>query len=434
MMDKITRRFRNKYKLYKYNRKKRMSKIARRIQNIGPGAMVSAAFIGPGTITTCIKAGVEGGYSLLWAVLFSTIATIFLQEMASRIGVVTQMGLGENIRFRAKNAFLRWLSVASVVVAIFVGNSAFETGNITGSVMGLNIILPSLNVELSIIIIGVVALVLLLTGTHKNIEKILTVIVGIMVALFLVTALISKPDWSKVFKGMFTPSLGQNGLMTVVGLIGTTIGPYSMFLHATAATKKWDSDEDVVNSRIDTVISIGIGGLITMCIIIVVASFANDNNISINNTADLANAIAPIWGSWSRWLFGVGLFAAGISSVITAPLGSAYAVTGVLGKKADLSSMFVKAICSVVVITGIVLSLLFGKSPTQLILVAQVANAIILPFIALFLIICANSKQLGKYKNGILTNIVSVIIVITCILISYRNLTGFVETLKSLLS
>lgn len=101
-----------------------MNKFIERMKNIGPGALVAAAFIGPGTVTTCSKSGASSGYTLLWAMLFSTIATMIFQEMAARLGIATQKGLGENIREKVTNSLLRIIAVIIVITAIFIGNTA----------------------------------------------------------------------------------------------------------------------------------------------------------------------------------------------------------------------------------------------------------------------------------------------------------------------
>ncbi|MEO1384149.1 MAG: divalent metal cation transporter, partial [Bacteroidota bacterium] len=82
-----------------------------RLKKIGPGAMIAAAFIGPGTVTTASLAGASQGYVLLWAVVFSVLATLILQEMAARLGVVGKMGLGEAIREKIQHPILKWLSI-----------------------------------------------------------------------------------------------------------------------------------------------------------------------------------------------------------------------------------------------------------------------------------------------------------------------------------
>ena len=109
----------------------------KRLRNLGPGLLVTAAFIGPGTVTTASVAGASTGYALLWAIVFSIFATIVLQEMSARLGVVSREGLGEALRTTFDNPLIKWGAVLLVIAAIGVGNAAFETGNITGAALGL---------------------------------------------------------------------------------------------------------------------------------------------------------------------------------------------------------------------------------------------------------------------------------------------------------
>ena len=112
------------------------SSIVQKFKNVGPGALVAAGFIGPGTVTTCTVSGASYGYTMLWALL-APVATIIFQEMASRVGIVSGKGLGENIRDRIPNKALMWIAIVIVLIAIFVGNIAYETGNITGGILGI---------------------------------------------------------------------------------------------------------------------------------------------------------------------------------------------------------------------------------------------------------------------------------------------------------
>ncbi|NQX94657.1 MAG: divalent metal cation transporter, partial [Erythrobacter sp.] len=95
-----------------------------RMRQIGPGALVTAAFIGPGTVTACTLAGATHGYALLWALLFATVATIALQEMSARLGLITHKGLGANLADLLASSPLRWPLIALVGVALYAGNSA----------------------------------------------------------------------------------------------------------------------------------------------------------------------------------------------------------------------------------------------------------------------------------------------------------------------
>ena len=412
-----------------------MKKFIEKMKNIGPGALVAAAFIGPGTVTTCTKSGASAGYTLLWAMLFSTIATIVFQEMSARLGIVTKKGLGENIRERITNPILKAVAVTIVIVAIFVGNCAYETGNLTGGILGIQAVLPSLKTEMIVIVLAILAVALMWSGNYKRIESVLTGLVIVMSVVFLATAVASSPDWGAVLKGLFTPSFGENDLMTVVGLIGTTVVPYNLFLHASSSAERWSSGnkEDVANARFDSILSIGLGGLVSMAIIIAASANLYGTDQAINNGADMALAVEPILGSWAKWFIAIGLLAAGFTSTITAPLAAAFATTGALGMKKDMKSMKFRAIWLVVILIGGFLAVALGSSPTELILVAQAANAIILPLIAFFVIYCVNSKSMGEFKNGIFSNILGVVIIVVCCFICYRNFTGFLTSLKGLL-
>ena len=114
--------------------------IKKWFKNIGPGTLVAAAFIGPGTVTLCTIAGVNFGFNLLWAMLLSVIATVVLQEMAARLGVISQKGLSEVIREEIKIPFVKHFVTLLILGAIVVGNAAYEAGNISGGILGLETI------------------------------------------------------------------------------------------------------------------------------------------------------------------------------------------------------------------------------------------------------------------------------------------------------
>ena len=204
------------------------------LKNLGPGVLVSAAFIGPGTVTVCTLAGVEFGFSLLWALLLSVIACIILQEMAARVGLVTQKGLSEVIREEIESPLFRNLAILLIFSAIVFGNAAYEAGNISGAVLGISAIVPSylldfgfVSLNLWSLVIGFIAFALLAIGNYKVLERAFIGLVAVMSISFLVTAVLTKPDLSALLKGLFIPSKGSAGLLTVMALIGTTVVPYN---------------------------------------------------------------------------------------------------------------------------------------------------------------------------------------------------------------
>ncbi|WP_372919830.1 Nramp family divalent metal transporter, partial [Salegentibacter sp.] len=157
------------------------------LKNLGPGILVSAAFIGPGTVTVCTLAGVEFGYSLLWALLLSVFSCIILQEMSARLGVVSQKGLSEVIREEIKRPFLKVFAIILIFSAIVIGNAAYEAGNITGAVLGAQAIfgdqslqLGSFQLNLWSLLIGFIAFLLLFSGSYKTLEKVFIGLVLLM--------------------------------------------------------------------------------------------------------------------------------------------------------------------------------------------------------------------------------------------------------------
>lgn len=416
-----------------------------RLKEVGPGAVVAAAFIGPGTVTSCSLSGANYGYALLWAILFSTISVIIMQSMASRLGIVTGKGLGEALRDKYTGKAGRIILAVLVIAAVFVGNVAYETGNVSGAALGIQAVnadwIGNNTVKIVLaLVIGVLAFVLLFSGSHKYIEKILTGLVVIMGVLFLVCAIAVKPDWLAVLKGLFVPTApesngGTPAWMTIAALMGTTVVPYNIYLHASSSAKKWNNpEEDIKTSNLDSILAIGLGGVISLAIIVCAAACkARIPEFTIANGGDMARSLEPLLGSWATIIFGIGLFAAGFSSAITAPLAAAYASSGILGWGEDMKKLRFKAIWFVVLAFGIVATCTLGASPQEIILFAQAANAILLPITGVLLLIACNDKKLmGDYKNKLVINILAIIVIGVFLFIAARNMTAFIDSAKAL--
>ncbi len=411
----------------------------KRLKQVGPGALVAAAFIGPGTVTTCATSGASYGYTLLWAMLLSVISVIVMQEMAARVGIASGMGLGQALRERFHARWARIIIAVIVIAAVFIGNIAYETGNITGSVLGLRAIAPALDQGswpvILAVILGLIAFVLLFTGNTGIIEKILTALVVLMGVLFLICAFAAGPDWGAVLKGLFgfrAPDM-ERGWFYIAGLMGTTVVPYNIYLHASSAAKKWnDPKQDIPTSRMDSILSIGLGGIISMAIIICAAAAGFETAPA--NGGEMATMLTPLLGNWATVLFGIGLFAAGATSTITAPLAAAYASSGILGLGENTKKFKFKIFWIIVIAAGILFTILLGHSPTEIILFAQAANAFLLPVTGILLMIVANSKKImGDYKNKLIANILGIIVIGLFIFIAVRNMTAFTESLSKLL-
>ncbi|WP_421918006.1 Nramp family divalent metal transporter [Marinifilum sp.] len=396
--------------------------LKEKLKNLGPGILVTAAFIGPGTITTCTLTGAGFGYALLWGLVFSVLATIVLQEMTARLGIIGQKGLGEALRQQFQNPFLKILAIVLVLSAILIGNAAYETGNILGASLGMiemtkisTINIGGWQVQIWGPVIGTIAFILLIAGTYKSLERILIALVLLMSVSFISTMLIIGPELLPIIKGMFVPSLPAKSVYMLIGLIGTTVVPYNLFLHASVVREKWSKKEDLSAARTDLFYSVVLGGVISMSIVITSAAAFFGTGAEIKGASDLASQLKPLLGDWAGIIMSLGLFAAGISSAITAPLAAAYATSGILGWKVDLKSIKFKAVWMVILLIGIVFSAI-GFSPIKAIVFAQIANGILLPVIAIYLLIIMNSsKVLGAHRNKLAQNIIGAIVV--CVMI-----------------
>ncbi|MBQ4821033.1 Nramp family divalent metal transporter [Aquimarina sp. MMG016] len=394
------------------------------LSNIGPGTLVTAAFIGPGTVTVCTLAGVKFGYTLLWALVLSIIACVVLQEMAARLGVVTQNGLSEVLKSQFENRFVKWMLIIIILSAIFIGNAAYEAGNISGGVLGLATIVGSPNIEINdisinyiSILIGVIAFILLYIGNYKVLERSLIALVLFMSLSFILAAIVTKPDISLLFKG-FVPNVNSEKLLTIIGLIGTTVVPYNLFLHASLVKEKWKSPEELPLVRKDTIIAIVLGGLVSMAIVIAGASI---RGTEVSNAADLAKSLEPVFGISAKYVLSLGLFAAGITSAITAPLAAAYVVKGCLGWDSDLKSRRFRAVWIFILGLGVLFSSI-GLKSIEIIQFAQVANGILLPIIAGFLLWVMNRGiLLGKYTNSRKQNIIGFLILGVTVFLGLRS-------------
>lgn len=378
-------------------------------RNIGPGMMVTAAFIGPGTVTVCTLAGATSGYQLLWAVVFAIVATLLLQEMAARLAIVTRLDLVQNLQRAIQPGILRVLIILLIFSSIVIGNAAYEAGNISGGALGLQGAVPSTDFRLLAWVIGGLAFALLWWGSGQVIERALTVLVAVMSLSYLVTAIVTKPDLALLFRGLLVPSVSDQDFLVVLGVVGTTVVPYNLFLHSALATSRWGGPADLPLARRDTFVSIVIGGVISLCIVICGASIPAGQ--SIEGANDLAYALGPVYGPSARILTGLGLFAAGVTSSITAPLAAAYVTVSCFGWSSDSKSKKFRMVWASVLLMGVV-SASAGFRPIEVIRFAQMTNGLVLPVAGAALIwLCHRRSVLGDYRNQPVTSVISLLLI-----------------------
>jgi manganese transport protein len=388
-------------------------------KKIGPGVLIAAAFIGPGTVTACTLAGVGFGYALLWAMLLSIIATVVLQEMSARLGIITQNGLADAIKNELKTPWIRMLLIGIVLAAIVIGNAAYEAGNIGGATLGMEALFGEEYAAFYPFIIGGLAFILLYMGSYKAMEKVFVTLVLIMSLSFLLTAIITKPNIMEIVKGMFIPRVPDGSILMIIALVGTTVVPYNLFLHASLVSEKWKSKEDLQTARKDTIISIALGGMVSMAIVIAATAIPGKE---VTNVMDLAKGLEPLYGNSAKYFMGIGLFAAGVTSAITAPLAAAYVASSCFGWNAGMKDLKFRIVWMIILGLGIFF-LSFGIKPIEIIKFAQVANGILLPVIAIFLLWIVNkSSVMGKYRNTKMQNILGLVIIVLAVVLGVKSI------------
>ena len=386
---------------------------------LGPGILVVGSFIGPGTITSATRAGATYAYAVLWTVIFSVIAVIVMQEMAARLGIVTQNGLAEElVKELSDRPPLKWAMIILVASAIVLGGVAYMGGDLTGTAIGISSLtgIPS-NIVAPIWGIGVLILINI-GDAVKTLEKLLSVCVSVMAIVFVVTMIIVKPDLGELLMGA-VPNVPQNAIMTCVAMIGTTVVPYNMFIHATSARKTWHNPEELPLARFDVTISMIIGGIITGAVMITAGTVMR--GMTVSSAADMAVQLEPLLGSFSKPFLSIGLISAGVSSAVVTPLGVSYVLAGLFKWKMDKTDKRFFATNIIVVVIGIIVSAT-GYNPISIIMMAQAVNGIFLPIIVIALVfITSRTRVLGQYKNSLLRNLLGGCVAIISLVIGISS-------------
>lgn len=374
-------------------------------------SVIAAAFIGPGTVTTAAKAGSSAGTALLWALVFSIAATLILQETAARLTLVSRLNLGQIIARRRRGTAIPLLLFG----AILLGGIAYQAGNLLGALAGLRLIGPLGRFWILLPAAG--AMGLLWTGNTQLIGRVMATVVAGMGLAFVWVALgaeLSPTDW---FSGLL-PQLDDNSALLAIGLIGTTIVPYNLFLAAGLS-----QDQELGTMRRGLRLSILSGGLITLAILVSGTTLQTE----VFSFSALAEAFTVRLGAAGPYLLGVGLFAAGISSALTAPLATAMCGRTLFGRSDTEESpwaprgRYFRLAWLTVFGAGLSFALL-DIQPVPAIIAAQAANGLLLPFVAIFLIRVANDRTLlGVHTNGPVRNALSLVVLVVVIFLGAHN-------------
>jgi Mn2+/Fe2+ NRAMP family transporter len=396
---------------------------------VGPGFITANVDNDPGGILTYSNAGAKYGYTLLWTLIPTTIALIVIQEMAARMGAITGKGLSDLIReeFGLRMTFFTMLVLS---LADF-GNIASEFAGIASGV-GIFGVSKYISVPIGAALVWTV----IVRGSYKPVERVL-IVLALIYFSYPVSAFLAKPDWGEAMKNTLIPQFNSDPgyLVMIVGLIGTTITPWMQFYLQASIVEKGITRRNYGLSRIDVIFGCIITDVIAFFIVVAcAATIFHSQHRDIADVADAARALAPFAGKFATILFAVGLVNASLMSAAILPLATAYNICEGLGFESGVDRRFGEAKIFYSLYTGLIVCgaafVLIPQMPLlKVILLSQVANGILLPFVLTFMMLLVNRPSLmGEYTNKFWGNLIaggtSVIMVVLTIVLIWTQVHG----------
>lgn len=376
------------------------------IKAMGPGAIMSAAIIGPGTVTTASQQGALYGFTSLWILLVACVIAYFFQEPAMRISIGCKESVMVGVREHLSPGVAKFLWIV-----IFVGSIAFQAGNLSGASMALEYFVPGTSNLMWAVVMSLLAFIIVMLNRYKVIENVNQVLILMMVFAFVLTAFTSGPDIGDLVTEGFSFKIPGGNAVLAVSLLATTVTPnlvlgYSAFLRKKYADSQTPA-RDIKLAKADLGLNMFVTFLITGSIIVCSATVIHPTGKEITSAADMATQLVPLLGRFAGILFSIGLWAAAISSVLyhvsihNTMFPTAFHVDEDPKAKHNL------AVVAAVVLIPVILIAFLGQSPVQLIIAAQALNGIALPMVCVICWILCNKKDLlGTYANNLRQNIV----------------------------
>lgn len=376
------------------------------IKAMGPGAIMSAAIIGPGTVTTASQQGALYGFTSLWILLVACVIAYFFQEPAMRISIGCKESVMVGVREHLSPGVAKFLWIVT-----FVGSIAFQAGNLSGASMALEYFVPGTSNLMWAVVMSLLAFIIVMLNRYKVIENVNQVLILMMVFAFVLTAFTSGPDIGDLVTEGFSFKIPGGNAVLAVSLLATTVTPnlvlgYSAFLRKKYADSQTPA-RDIKLAKADLGLNMFVTFLITGSIIVCSATVIHPTGKEITSAADMATQLVPLLGRFAGILFSIGLWAAAISSVLYHVSIHNTLFPTAFHVDEDPKAKHNLAVVAAVVLIPVILIAFLGQSPVQLIIAAQALNGIALPMVCVICWILCNKKDLlGTYANNLRQNIV----------------------------
>lgn len=389
---------------------------------LGPGIITANVDNDAGGITTYSVAGAQFGYSLLWTLIPITVALVVVQEMVARMGVVTGKTLADLIRERFGMKITFYLMISLLLADL--GNTVAEFAGWAASME-----LFGVSKYISVPIGAFLVWWLVVKGSYRVVEKIFLFSCTIFIT-YIISAFLAVPPWAQVLTETVKPTFDMKPsyLIMIIGVVGTTIAPWMQFYLQSAVVEKNIRIEQYKASRMDVIIGCIITDVVAFFIIVACGATLFAHGIKINDAADAAKALEPLAGKYASTLFAIGLANASLFAASILPLATAYYVCEGMGWESGVDHDFKSAPQFMWLYTGLIaigaLIILIPNAPLiAIMLISQVVNGVMLPFVLIFMLILINNKSLmGEYTNsktynGIAWSTVIIMVLLTLALV-----------------
>ena len=371
---------------------------------IGPGVIAASAGNDSGGISTYSVAGARYGYTMLWMMLAMTPSFIIVQEMAGRMGAVTGKGFSALIRER----FGVRLTFGAMLM-LLASNAATTVAEFAGIAAAMELF--GVSRLISVPIAAAVVWLLVVRGSYRRVEKVLLALSGVFIA-YVIAALIAQPDWGEVARSFVTPTIVRERafIALAIGLTGTTIAPWMQFLVQSNIVEKGTTIKEWALAKWDVIVGAVSANVIACFIIITTATVLYPAGIEITDAGQAAQALAPLAGPYAEGLFAIGLLSASVLAAAVLPLTASYAVCEAFGWESGLDRTWAEApvfngLYTVVIAAAAAVILIPGLDLISIMLVSQVINGMLLPFLLIFMMVIVNDRRvMGRQVNSRLNN------------------------------
>ncbi len=380
------------------------TRVAILLAVIGPGFITASVDNDAGGVYTYSLAGAQFGYSLLWTMIPITVALVVVQEMASRMGAVTGKGLSDLIREEFGFRITFFLMIALV---------ATNFGNIVANFAGVASSLEIFGISRYLVVppAAVLVWVLVVKGTYHSVERVFLA-ASVFYVSYIVAGLLAGPDWrAAAVATVSRPSSDvirdYSYIFMVIGLVGTTIAPWMQFYLQASVVEKGVTARQYRALRWDVILGCIFTDIVAWFIIVACAAtlFASGRT-EIRDAADAAQALAPLAGEYASLLFAAGLFNASLFAASILPISTSYAVCEGLGFESGLDKKFHEApafywLYTLLIVGGAGVLLVPGVPLVHVMILSQVVNGMVLPFVLVFMLLLTNDRELmGDHVNS----------------------------------